>query len=228
MPDRPGAVLPPIPRGWPDLHGERDAPYFRSLETFLEREYRTTTVYPPAHEVFEALRLTPLRNARAVLIGQDPYHQPGQAHGLAFSVRPGVTPPPSLRNLFRELHEDTGLPTPDHGHLEAWARQGVLLLNTVLTVRAGEPGSHAGKGWEQFTDAVIERVNASHSRVVFLLLGNHALKKGDRVDRERHRIIAAPHPSPLSARRGFFGSRIFSKTNELLEAAGQGSIAWKT
>jgi uracil-DNA glycosylase len=226
VPDAPATTLPPIPPGWPGLRGERDEPYFRSLEAFLEREYRTTTVYPPADEVFEALRLTPFRNVRAVLLGQDPYHQPRQAHGLAFSVRPGVTPPPSLRNLFRELHEDTGLPTPEHGSLEAWARQGVLLLNTVLTVRAGEPGSHAGKGWERFTDAVIDRINAGPSAVVFLLLGSHAQKKGDRVDRARHSIISTPHPSPLSARRGFFGSRIFSRTNELLEAAGRGSIAW--
>jgi uracil-DNA glycosylase len=162
-----------------------------------------------------------------VLLGQDPYHQPGQAHGLAFSVRPGVTPPPSLRNLFRELHDDTGHPVPDHGHLRAWARQGVLLLNAVLTVRAGQPGSHAGRGWERFTDAVIDRVNRKRGRVVFLLLGGHARKRGERVDTDRHRIIEAPHPSPLSARRGFFGSRIFSRTNELLEEAGRGSVDWR-
>jgi uracil-DNA glycosylase len=226
VPDRPGPILPPIPRGWPGLHGERDEPYFRSLETFLEHEYRTATVYPPAHQVFEALRLTPLQDVRAVLLGQDPYHQPGQAHGLAFSVRPGVTPPPSLRNLFRELHDDTGLPVPEHGNLEAWAREGVLLLNTALTVRAGQPGSHAGRGWERFTDAIIDRINAKPNPVVFLLLGSHAQKRGDRVDRARHSVIAAPHPSPLSAHRGFFGSRIFSRANELLEAAGRGSIAW--
>jgi uracil-DNA glycosylase len=227
VPDWPAPpILPPIPSGWPGLHGEREAPYFRSLETFLEQDYRAATVYPPVHQVFQALRLTPLRDVRAVLLGQDPYHQPNQAHGLAFSVRPGLTPPPSLRNLFRELHDDTGLPTPDHGSLEAWARAGVLLLNTVLTVRASEPGSHAGRGWERFTDAVIDHVNARPSPVVFLLLGSHAQKKGDRVDRDRHSVIAAPHPSPLSAHRGFFGSRIFSRTNELLEAAGRGSIAW--
>jgi uracil-DNA glycosylase len=163
---------------------------------------------------------------RAVLLGQDPYHQPGQAHGLAFSVRPGVTPPPSLRNLFRELHDDTGLPVPEHGHLEAWARRGVLLLNAVLTVRATEPGSHADRGWEHFTDAVIDCINAKRHRVVFLLLGSHARKKGERIDLARHAIIDAPHPSPLSARRGFFGSRIFSRTNHLLEAAGRGSMDW--
>jgi len=162
-----------------------------------------------------------------VLLGQDPYHQPGQAHGLAFSVRPGVTPPPSLRNLFRELHQDTGLPVPTHGHLQAWARQGILLLNAVLTVRAGDPGSHADRGWERFTDAVIERINAKRGRVVFILLGRHAGKKGAAVDRARHAVIDAPHPSPLSARRGFFGSRIFSRTSELLEEAGRGQVDWR-
>jgi uracil-DNA glycosylase len=164
---------------------------------------------------------------RAVLLGQDPYHQPHQAHGLAFSVRPGVTPPPSLRNLLRELHDDTGLPRPGHGHLQAWARQGVLLLNTVLTVRAHEPASHAGRGWERFTDAVIDLINAKRSRVVFLLLGSHAQKKGVRIDGTRHAIVEAPHPSPLSARRGFFGSRIFSRSNRLLEEAGCGTIDWR-
>jgi uracil-DNA glycosylase len=220
-------VLPPIPGGWPALQRERERPYFRELERFLAREYRSAEVYPPAPDIFAALRLTPPRAVRAVLLGQDPYHRPGQAHGLAFSVRPGVTPPPSLRNLFRELHQDTGHPVPSHGHLQPWARQGVLLLNTVLTVRAGLPGSHAGKGWERFTDAVIDRVNAKRGRVVFLLLGSPAQKKGDRVDRARHEIIGAPHPSPLSATRGFFGSRIFSRTNGLLEEAGRGSVDWR-
>jgi uracil-DNA glycosylase len=226
VPEGAGAVLPAIPAGWPGLRPERDAPYFEALDEFLDSEYRTATVYPPAVEIFDALRLTPFRRVRAVLLGQDPYHQPGQAHGLAFSVRPGVTPPPSLRNLFRELHDDTGAPVPDHGHLEGWARQGVLLLNAVLTVRAGEPGSHAGRGWERYTDAVIDRLNAKRGRVVFLLLGSHAQKKGERVHRSRHAVIEAPHPSPLSAKRGFFGSRIFSRTNALLTEAGRGSIDW--
>jgi len=220
-------TLPPIPGGWPALQAERELPYFRALEAFLTREYATTTVYPPAHEVFEALRLTSFRSVRVVLLGQDPYHQPGQAHGLAFSVRPGVTPPPSLRNLFRELHQDTGLPVPTHGHLQAWARKGVLLLNAVLTVRAGDPGSHADRGWARFTDAVIERINAKRGRVVFILLGSHARKKGTAVDRSRHAVIDAPHPSPLSARRGFFGSRIFSRTSALLEEAGRGRVDWR-
>lgn len=221
------AAIPRIPAGWPVLRAERERAYFADLEAFLAHEYRAATVYPPAHEVFEALRLTPFRNVRAVLLGQDPYHQPGQAHGLAFSVREGVTPPPSLRNLFRELHDDTGLPVPEHGNLEGWAREGVLLLNAVLTVRAGEPGSHAGRGWERFTDAVIDRVSAKRGRVVFLLLGSHARKKGERIDRRRHAVIEAPHPSPLSAKRGFFGSRIFSRTNRLLGDAGRGAVDWR-
>jgi uracil-DNA glycosylase len=224
---RAGGTIPEIPAGWSALRGEPDRRYFRDLERVLEAEYAAAMVYPPAVEVFEALRLTPCRRVRAVLLGQDPYHQPGQAHGLAFSVRRGVTPPPSLRNLFRELHDDTGLPRPGHGNLEAWARQGVLLLNAVLTVRAGEPGSHAEIGWERFTDAVVDQVSALRHRVVFLLLGSQARKKGERIDRTRHGVIEAPHPSPLSARRGFFGSRIFSRTNRLLEDAGRGSIDWR-
>jgi uracil-DNA glycosylase len=220
------SVLPSIPRGWPSLQPERERPYFRELDRSITVEYRRNVVFPPAQEVFEALRLTSFRTVRVVLLGQDPYHQPGQAHGLAFSVRPGVTPPPSLRNLFRELHDDVGCPVPDHGHLERWARQGVLLLNSVLTVRAGQPGSHGGLGWERFTDAVIDRVNAKRGRTVFVLLGSHAQEKGERVDRARHELVSAPHPSPLSARRGFFGSRIFSRTNELLAEAGRGTIDW--
>ncbi|MBW3553952.1 MAG: uracil-DNA glycosylase, partial [Gemmatimonadetes bacterium] len=203
--------VPPIPAGWPRLTAERSRPYFVTLEAFLAREYDEAVVYPPAPRIFEALELTPFRGVKVVLLGQDPYHGPGQAHGLAFSVLPGVTPPPSLRNLFKELAEDTGVPRPEHGCLTAWARRGVLLLNAVLTVRAGEPASHAGAGWERFTDAVIDRVNAKRSRVVFLLLGSHAQKKGLAVDRSRHVVIEAPHPSPLSAKRGFFGSRIFSR-----------------
>lgn len=220
-------MLPPIPSGWPRLETEREKPYFRALETFLDREYREHTVYPPRPEIFRALELTTFRNVRVVLLGQDPYHGPGQAHGLAFSVRPGVAKPPSLRNLLRELHDDTGASIPDHGTLTPWARQGVLLLNTVLTVRARQPGSHVGAGWETFTDAVLARVAAKRSRVVFLLLGNHAQKKATSVDLSNHALIQAPHPSPLSARRGFFGSRIFSATNALLEEAGREPVDWE-
>ena len=221
------STIPPIPRGWARLEEEAGRPYDQELEEFVAAEYRGATVYPPAPELFRALELTPLRDVRVVLLGQDPYHGPGQAHGLAFSVRPGVTPPPSLRNLFRELNDDTGAPVPDHGCLEDWARRGVLLLNTVLTVREGEPGSHAGAGWERFTDRVIERTNDERNRVVFLLLGAHARKKAGMIDLDRHVVIEAPHPSPLSARRGFFGSRIFSRANAALEAAGRGSINWR-
>ena len=221
-----GSPVPPIPSGWPGLEAERGKPYFRSLEGLLAREYDDGVVYPPADRIFEALSLTPCSAVKVVLLGQDPYHGPGQAHGLAFSVLPGVPPPPSLRNLFRELNGDVGAPIPDHGHLASWARRGVLLLNSVLTVRAGEPASHAGAGWERFTDAVIERVSAARSGVVFLLLGSHARKKGVGVDRARHVVIEAPHPSPLSARRGFFGSRVFSRTNAALEAAGREGVDW--
>lgn len=218
--------LPAIPAGWPKLQGERDREYFGALERFLAREYREHTVYPPREEIFRGLELTPFRKVRVVLLGQDPYHGEGQAHGLAFSVRPGVTKPPSLRNLLRELHDDTGAPIPEDGTLTPWARRGVLLLNTVLTVREGEPGSHAGRGWERFTDAVLGRVAAKRNRVVFLLLGNHAQKKARSVNLSGHAVIEAPHPSPLSARRGFFGSRVFSRTNELLEEADREPMDW--
>ena len=220
-------MLPPIPSGWSRLRRERSEAYFRELESFVDHEYARETVYPPRPEVFRALELTSFRNVRVVLLGQDPYHGPGQAHGLAFSVRPGVTKPPSLRNLLKELHDDTGAEVPESGTLEPWARRGVLLLNTVLTVRAGEAGSHAGKGWERFTDAIIERVTAKRNRVVFLLLGAHAQKKGAAVRESRHVVIEAPHPSPLSARRGFFGSRIFSRTNELLREGGRPPVDWR-
>ncbi len=220
------APFPPIPRGWPRLSGERDKAYFRELEDFVAGERIAGAVYPPPGDVFKALVLTPCRAVRVVLLGQDPYHGPGQAHGLAFSVPPGVAPPPSLRNLLRELREDLGVPAPAGGSLVPWARRGVLLLNTVLTVRKGSPGSHAGHGWEQFTDAVIERVNAKRSRVVFLLLGGEAQKKAERVDGGRHAVVEAPHPSPLSAHRGFFGSRIFSRANALLREGGRAPVEW--
>lgn len=219
-------MLPPIPAGWPGLHAERERRYFRELEAFIDRERREHAVYPPAEDTFRALELTSFRKVRVVLLGQDPYHGPGQAHGLAFSVRPGVPRPPSLRNMFRELHDDLGVPIREHGTLTAWARQGVLLLNTVLTVREGEPGSHAGAGWETFTDAVLERVVRKRNRVVFMLLGSHARKKAVSVDLSSHARVEASHPSPLSAHRGFFGSRIFSATNALLEAAGREPVNW--
>lgn len=219
-------TLPPIPRGWAGLQAEREKPYYRALEAFIGEEYREHRVYPPVADVFRALELTSFRNVRVVLLGQDPYHGPGQAHGLAFSVRPGVQRPPSLRNLFRELHDDLGVPVPAHGTLTPWSRRGVLLLNTVLTVREGEPGSHAGVGWEEFTDAVLRRTAAKRNRVVFLLLGAHAQRKGRSVDLSNHAVVEAPHPSPLSARRGFFGSRVFSRTNALLVEGGRKPVDW--
>jgi uracil-DNA glycosylase len=219
-------MLPPPPPGWPQLAAEREKEYFGDLEAFLASEYRMGAVYPPGEEVFRALELTPLRDVRVVLLGQDPYHGPGQAHGLAFSVPPGVAKPPSLRNLLRELHDDIGVPIPDHGTLVPWARRGVLLLNTVLTVRDGEAGSHAGRGWERFTDAVLRRVAARPGRVAFLLLGNRAQAKADAVDLSDHAVIRAAHPSPLSAWRGFFGSRVFSRVNEALQEDGCEPVDW--
>ncbi len=226
MEERP-RPFPPIPPGWPRLKIEQEKPYFRELEQFVADERGRATVFPPAADVFNALALTPYRAVRVVLLGQDPYHGPGQAHGLAFSVPANVAPPPSLRNLFRELHDDLDVPIPAGGSLVPWAGRGVLLLNAVLTVREGNPGSHAGQGWERFTDAVIERVNTKRNRVVFLLLGSHAQKKGSMVDLARHAVVEAPHPSPLSARRGFFGSRVFSRTNELLRAGGRPPVDWR-
>lgn len=219
-------TLPTIPDGWAVLRGERERPYFEALEAFLEEERAVGPVYPPPERVFRALELTPRATVRVVLLGQDPYHGAGQAHGLAFSVPAGVPSPPSLRNLLREREDDLGLPVPDTGDLTPWARQGVLLLNTVLSVRDGEAGSHHGRGWETFTDAVIEAVNGSPAPVVLLLLGNRAQAKAAGVDRARHRIIEAPHPSPLSAYRGFFGSRIYSRANQALEALGREPVDW--
>lgn len=221
-------TLPPIPAGWPRLATEGTKPYFTDLDRFLKDEYRERLVYPPRDQVFRALELTPFRKVRVVLLGQDPYHGPGQAHGLAFSVPPGVPKPPSLRNLFVELHDDLGFEIPGNGTLTAWARRGVLLLNAVLTVREGEPGSHEGKGWETFTDAVLQRVTAKRNRVVFLLLGNRARGKVESVDLSRHPVVTAAHPSPLSARRGFFGSRVFSAVNAALEDGGREPVDWRT
>lgn len=217
----------PLPASWrPRLDGEVEKPYFARLRAFVDAERKRHEVYPPEGEVFAALELTPYERVKVLILGQDPYHGPGQAHGLAFSVRPGVTPPPSLRNLFRELHDDQGCPVPDNGYLVPWARQGVLLLNAVLTVRAGEPNSHRGKGWETFTDAVIREVNDRPERVVFVLWGGYAGKKEALIDTARHTVIRSAHPSPLSARRGFFGSRPFGKVNAALEKSGQAPVDW--
>jgi uracil-DNA glycosylase len=216
-----------IPASWrAHVGAELEKPYWGKLRAFVDAERKAHVVYPPEEEVFSALELTPWDAVRVMILGQDPYHGPGQAHGLAFSVRPGVTPPPSLRNMFREMKDDAGCPAPADGWLVPWAKQGVLLLNAVLTVRAGEPNSHKGKGWEKFTDAVIRAVDASPRRVVFVLWGGYAGKKEALIDAGRHAVIRSAHPSPLSAKRGFFGSRPFSKINALLEAAGESPVDW--
>jgi uracil-DNA glycosylase len=222
-------MMPPIPAPWrSQVGGEAGKPYFRRLEEFVERERAEFEVYPAEGETFQALELTPLRKVNVVLLGQDPYPGPGQAHGLCFSVRPGVKPPGSLRNIFKELKSDIpSFRVPNNGYLASWARQGVLMLNTVLTVRAGAIGSHRGKGWETFTDAVIERVNAKKEPVVFLLWGRDAQSKAGMIDEGRHPVLRASHPSPLSARHGFFGTRPFSAANRALRDAGKPEIDWQ-
>lgn len=210
----------------PLLRHQFDEPYWGELQGFVATERATGPVYPPPDQVFAALHLTPFASVRVVILGQDPYHGPGQAHGLAFSVRPGVPPPPSLANIFRELETDLGMPPPNHGSLRSWAEQGVLLLNATLTVRGGAAGSHQRKGWEIFTDEVLRVVNDKPETVVFLLWGSMARSKKPLIDTSRHVIIESPHPSPLSAHRGFFGSRPFSRTNHALVAAGREPIDW--
>lgn len=224
----PGAyVLPDLPASWKSLEPETRTRSFESLRALLAAEAKRHAIYPPARDVFRALELTPLRSVRVLLLGQDPYHGPGQAEGLCFSVPPGVTPPASLRNIFRELQTDLGMPPPPHGSLVAWAQRGVLLLNAVLTVRAGEPNSHQGRGWELFTDAVIRRVAAKRTRVVFALWGTYAQKKTPLIDTRRHAVVTAAHPSPLSAHRGFLGSRPFSRINAALTEGGREPIDWR-
>ena len=211
----------------PILRTELDKPYWRELQHFVHAERQAGLVYPPQEDVFAALHLTPYAEVKVLILGQDPYHGPGQAHGLCFSVRPGVDIPPSLRNIHLELQSDLGIEPPGHGNLEAWARQGVLLLNATLTVRAHRAGSHQGKGWETFTDAVIQAVSDKPEPVVFVLWGSYARRKKALIDTGRHAVIESPHPSPLSAHRGFFGSRPFSRANAALVAAGREPVDWR-
>jgi uracil-DNA glycosylase len=216
-----------IPASWaPVLAAETEQPYFADLEAFLKTERAQHQVFPPEKEVFSALEATPYEDVKVVLIGQDPYHDDGQAHGMCFSVRPGVRVPPSLRNMYKELETDLGIAPVKHGYLQAWADQGVLLLNTVLTVRAHEPASHKDRGWEKFTDAVIKDVSAREKPVVFVLWGAHAKKKAKLIDTSRHAIVEGAHPSPLSAKK-FFGSKPFSAVNDALAGFGQEPIDWR-
>ncbi|MEM6483875.1 MAG: uracil-DNA glycosylase [Pseudomonadota bacterium] len=210
------------------LKDEFDTQRMRELSEFLRtRRAAGVRIYPPPNEIFAAFEATPPATVQVVVLGQDPYHNPGQAHGLCFSVNRGVAVPPSLANIYRELHSDLGFCPPDHGDLRHWAQQGVLLINSVLTVEHNQPASHQGRGWEQFTDAVINAVNAGPEPVVFMLWGSHAQKKGRTIDEARHLVLRAPHPSPLSAHRGFFGCRHFSAANEYLTKHGRNPIDWQ-
>ena len=209
------------------LKKEFSKPYYKDLFEFVKNEYSTTVVYPPADDIFNAFHFTPLKDVKVLLLGQDPYHNVHQAHGLSFSVLPGNDIPPSLKNIYQELHDDLGCYIPNNGYLKKWADQGVLLLNTVLTVRAHQANSHQGKGWEQFTDAVIEAVNAQDRPIVIFLWGAHAGRKAKMLTNPKHLVLKAPHPSPLSAYRGFFGCKHFSKANEFLKANGVEPIDWQ-
>lgn len=215
-----------IPADWREhLSGEVSKDYFLDLSEFLKKEYTEEKIFPPKKQVFEALSLTPLKDVKVVIIGQDPYHGEGQAHGLAFSVQKGVKIPPSLKNIYKELNADIGMEAPAHGNLVGWAQQGVLLLNAVLTVRESTPGSHQKRGWEIFTDKVVDCVKKNNENVVFLLWGNYAKKKGEKIDRQRHLVLESAHPSPFSVKK-FLGNQHFSKTNAFLEKKGLKPIDW--
>lgn len=207
------------------IANEMKEPYFVDLKTFVDEAYATTTVYPKREDIWNAFVYTKFKDVKCVILGQDPYHGPNQAHGLSFSVQDGIRFPPSLRNIFQELHDDIGCDVPKSGNLEKWARQGVLLLNTALTVEAGQAGSHRGKGWERFTDSIIEQLGKREEPIVFILWGNDAKKKQQLIG-SQHTILTSVHPSPLSAHRGFFGSRPFSQVNASLKAWGQPEIDW--
>lgn len=215
--------------GWKSVLAEEfQQPYMAELKQFILSRYREGhTIYPKADRYFEALNLTPFDEVKVVILGQDPYHNPGQAHGLCFSVPPGIQPPPSLVNIYKELHDDLGYDIPHHGYLRSWAEQGVLLLNSTLTVEEGKAGSHQNHGWETFTDAVIERLNSTKTGLVFILWGAYAQKKGSFIDADKHLVLKSPHPSPLSAYRGFFGSKPFSKTNDYLSRLDQSPVNWR-
>ena len=221
-------VNPQIEAQWKEMLADEFArDYFSELKEFLVEEKSKFTVYPPGPLIFNAFRLTPFDRVRVVLLGQDPYHGPGQAHGLCFSVPAGIAQPPSLVNIFKELQSDVGVPIPGHGNLESWARQGILLLNATLTVRANQPGSHQKRGWESFTDAVIRKLSEKRVGLVFLLWGRFAQEKAALIDSNRHYILKAAHPSPFSAYNGFFGCRHFSKTNEILRKHALEEIDWR-
>lgn len=220
-------VMVNIGNSWDDiLQGEFDKDYYLKLREFLKSEYGTREIYPDMYHIFNALKFTPYEKVKAVILGQDPYHQPGQAHGLCFSVQKGVRTPPSLVNIFKELQSDMGIAPPSHGNLECWAQNGVLLLNTVFTVRRSSPNSHAGKGWEIFTDRVIQLLNARHEPMVFILWGKNAKAKEELITNPAHCILKGAHPSPYSAYNGFFGGKYFSRTNEFLALTGQEPVDW--
>ncbi len=208
------------------LSDEFEKPYFASLAKFVKSEYATATVYPPPQKIFTAFDASPIENTKVVILGQDPYHGAGQAHGLSFSVPEGVPVPPSLHNIYKEIEGDTGKRPPNDGNLTRWATQGVLLLNATLTVRGGSPGSHQAKGWEEFTDAAVKYLANNKTNLVFLLWGAYAQKKGEFIDREKHLVLVAPHPSPFSADKGFFGCRHFTKTNAYLILHDKEPIEW--
>ena len=218
-----------IEEGWKNaLDDEFKKPYFKELTEKVRNEYKLNPghIFPPGPKIFNAFDACPFEDVKVVIIGQDPYHGKGQANGLCFSVEPGVSMPPSLVNIFKEVSSDTGVPFPKDGDLSRWAAQGVLLLNSSLTVREGQAASHAGIGWEEFTDAVVDKLNREKENLVFILWGSHAIKKGEKIDRNKHLVLTSPHPSPLSAHRGFFGNHHFSKTNDYLRSHGTGEITW--
>ena len=219
--------MPPLSGSWANaLKGEFSKDYYKKLFQTVGAEYKTRTIYPPADDIFNAFHFTPLEQVKVVILGQDPYHEPGQAHGLCFSVQDGIPFPPSLINIFKEIKDDLGHPVPTTGNLIRWADQGVLLLNATLTVRAHQAGSHQNRGWETFTDAVIHRLAAERSHIVYILWGSYAQRKGAFIDSSRNLVLKSAHPSPLSAYRGFFGNKHFSKANDYLIATGQTPIKW--